>query len=133
MSRCTTPARWASASALPRASARRSTSSAGDRAVLGHPLGEGAPGEVRHHEGDVVAVVEDLEELHDVRVVEAGEHLGLPLDAQPGPGHVLGRSLEGQALEGHLGAVVPAAEVDDPHPATPEPGHPLVAHVTRLG
>ena len=101
--------------------------------MLGHPVGQGAAGEVRHHERDVVAVVEHLEELDDVGVVEAGEHLGLPLDALPGPGDVLGGPVEGQALEGHLGAVVPAAEVDDPHPSPPEPGHPLVAHVTRLG
>ena len=101
-----------------------------DRA--GHPVGQGAAGEVRHHEGDLVAVVDDLEELDDVRVVEAGEHLGLPLDALPGPGDVLGGPVEGQALERDLGAVVPAAEVDDPHAAAPEPGHPLVAHVTRL-
>ena len=58
--------------------------------MLGHPLGEGAAGEVRHHERDLVAVVEHLEELDDVGVVEAGEHLGLPLDPLPGPGHVLG-------------------------------------------
>ena len=101
--------------------------------VPGHPVGQGAAGEVRHHEGDVVAVVHHVEELHDVGVVEAGQHLGLPLDALPGPGDVLGRSVQGQALEGHLGAVGAAAQVDHPHAPAPEPGHPLVAHVTRVG
>ena len=133
MSRWTTPARCASASALAEGVGQPLDLVGGRRAVPGHPVGEGAAGQVRHDEGDVVAVVHHLEELDDVRVVEAGQHLGLALDALPGPGDVLGRPVERQALERHLGAVVAAAEVDHAHAAPPEAGHPLVAHVTRLG
>jgi hypothetical protein len=105
----------------------------GYRALLGHPFRQGATGQVRHHEGDLVAVVDDLEQLDDVGVVQPGQHLGFPLDALAGSRHLVGRSLQRQALEGHLGAVVPAPEVDHPHAPAPEAGHPLVAHVTRVG
>ena len=115
----------------PSASARRSHLVGRGRAVAGDPVGQGAAGEVRHDERDLVAVLDDLEELDDVRVVEPGQHLGLALDALAGPGDVVGRAVERQALEGHLGAVRAAAEVDHAHAAPPEPGHPLVAHVTR--
>ncbi len=44
----------------------------------------------------------------------------------------LGRAVQGQALEGHLGAVGPPGQVDDSHAAPAEAGHPLVGHLTRV-
>ena len=69
--------------------------------------------------------------VHAVSVLE--KDLGLPLDALAGPGDVISRAVEGQALEGDLAAVGGASEVDDPHPASAQAGHPLELHRSRLG
>ena len=98
-----------------------------------HPIRQRASGEVRHDEGDVVAVLDHLEELDDVRVIEARQHLGLALDPLTGAGDVLGRSVEGEAFEGHQAAVRRPGQVDHPHTASSEAGHPLIGHLMRLG
>ena len=51
-------------------------------------------------------------------MVERSEHLGLPPDALPGRGQLLGRAVQRQPLERDLVAVgVVDAEVDDAHAA----------------
>ncbi len=102
------------------------------RSVSSDPVRQRAPRQVGHDEGDLLAVLQDIQELHDVRVVEPGEHLGLPLDPLAGAGDLVGRSVEGEPLEGDLGAVRPSGQVDHSHAATAQLGHPLVAHVTKV-
>ena len=87
----------------------------------GDLVGEGAAGEVRHDQHEVVAVVDDVEQRDDARVVEAAEHLGLAPDAGPGRGHVVGRAVQGEPLERHPVAVGAGGEVDDAHAAPSEP------------
>ena len=90
------------------------------RPVPGDPVGEAAALHPRHDEHDVVAVVDDVEQRHDARVVEASEHLGLPADAGPGRGHGFGGSEQGEALEGDPAPVGRDPEVDHAHAAAPE-------------
>lgn len=101
-------------------------------AVPAHPVGQRAPGEVGHDEGQLLALLDDVEQLDDVGVVEAGEHLGLPGDALPGPGDLVGGAVQGEALERHEAPLGVPGEVDHAHPALAEPGHALVLHRPRL-
>jgi hypothetical protein len=48
------------------------------RSVLGHPLGQAAARQVGHDQHDLVALVDDVVQPHDVAVVQAPQHVGLP-------------------------------------------------------
>src|SRR6185295_18669470 len=83
-----------------------------------------------HHEEHEVPFNAVVEEVDDVRVVQAGERSGLPVEAEPE--FLLGRERAGQDLEGDV-AVAPGfpGPVDDAHAAA---GHELLDHeaVERL-
>src|SRR5690606_3364009 len=75
----------------------------------------------------LVALVDDVEQPDDVRVVQLAQHLGLPQQALPGPGDLGGRAVQGQALERDLLPRLVAGEVDDAHPAPSQAGDQVVA------
>ena len=97
-------------------------------AVVVHLLGEGAALQVGEHQHDVVAVVDDVEEGHDRRVLEALEGGRLPPDALAGPVHLVGAALQQQALARDLAAVGSDGEVDHAHASAPEPALHHVLH-----
>ena len=128
MSRWTIPWRWASARAPNRASARTWIWPGREGSVMGHLLAQGAPGQVGQDEDDVVAVVDDVEEGHDVRVAEARESGGFSSDPVAGTVHLVGAAVQQQTLAGHQLSVSIDREVDDAHPTAPEPALHLVLH-----
>src|SRR5690606_32222081 len=104
----------------------------GGRAVAAHPVGERAAGQVGHDEGQLVALLEHVEQLDDVGVVEPRQHLRLALDALAGPGDLGRRAVQRQPLERDEAPLRVPGEVDHAHAALAEPGHALVLHRPRL-
>ena len=74
-------------------------------AVLGHPLGQAAAGEVRHDEHDLVALVDDVERPTTLGWCEPAQDVGLAQQALAGAGDLGGGALQRQALERDLAAV----------------------------
>jgi hypothetical protein len=105
----------------------------GRRAVLGDPLGQAAARQVRHHQDDLVALVDHVEQSDHVGVVQAPQHLGLAQEPLAGARDVGGRALQRQPLERDLLAVRVAGEVDDPHAAAAEAGDQVIGQGGRRG
>jgi hypothetical protein len=104
------------------------------RSVLGHPLGQVAARQVGHHQHDLVALLDHVEEAHHVGVVQPAQHAGLAQQPLAGLEDLAGRAGQRQALHGHAVALVVAREVDHAHAAAAQSGDHLVAHRTsRLG
>ena len=80
-----------------------------------HLIGERAAREVRHHEHDLVSVVDHLDQANDVRMIEPGEYFGLASDALPGASHVAGAAVQHQVLQRHRTPMGVLGEVDDAH------------------
>jgi hypothetical protein len=106
-------------------------------AVLRDPLGEAAARHVRHDQHDLVALVDDVDQRHDVGVVQLAEHGGLAQQPLARPGDLRSRALQGQPLERDLVAVLVTREVDDTHAPAPEARDQVVVAVghrtQRLG
>jgi hypothetical protein len=89
---------------------------------------QGAAPEVRHDQHDLVVLVDDLEEAHDVGVLQAEQGLGLAADALAGLGHLVDAAVQHQALDRDRLAVGTDREVDDAHSASTEALLQYVSH-----
>ncbi len=122
------PARWAAASALEQVAGQVVDHLGVQRAVGPHLVGQGAAAEVGHHQHDVVALVDHLEQRDDAGMVERSQRGGLAADPLAGAVHVVDAAVEGEPLDGHGPSVGVEGEVDDAHAAASQSLHGRVDH-----
>ena len=100
-------------------------------ARLANMVGQRSPAEVREDEHDLVAVVDQIDQTDDVRVIEASEGFGLSSNSLAGAIHVTSAAVEHEMLERYEVAALVMSEVDDPHRTPSEALLDLIAHTDR--
>ncbi len=100
----------------------------GHRSARADVVGQRAARQVGHHEHEVVAVVDHVEQRDDVGVVERLEHLGFAADALAGLVHLDVAAAQSESLQRDGSAGRIDGQIDHAHAAATQSLHERVGH-----